>query len=472
MVSSFPSIAHGITDTLNQSLPQGIGSARRFHQRVNLQELEQAPQRIANDHAVTWLTLSNGLTLVHQEITTSVVAVDVWVKVGAAHDPVNGLGMAHFLEHMIFKGTEEIAPGEFDQLIEYQGGSSNACTSLDYTHFHCTTAIARFSNTLPILAQMLLAAKIDSTEFAAEREVVLEELRQALDDPDYCAVQQLSANMYGDHPYGRAILGQEATVESITPEQMQAFHRQYYRLENMTVVVVGNISQARAIEVVTAAFTPAITQNHVILTQTLSSAASSSTLPTVTVKPQRYVTTLPQVQQGRFLMSWSGPGATDSRGSVALDMIAAILCSGRTSRLVRQLREEKGWVQDIDASFCLQEMGGMFMICAYLDREHVEPVEHLISEILRDIAAGHISPNELQRAQRNLCNGFTFGMESPCQVANFLGYHGVIGCEGLYDLGNDTYCQVARSLTVAEISAAAQTYLAPEIAVVAAYLPE
>jgi len=106
VVSSFPSTAYGTTDTLNQSLPKRIGSQSRFHQRVNnLQELEQTPHPIANDHAATWQTLGNGLTLVHQEISSSVVAVDVWVKVGAAHDPIAGLGMAHFLEHMIFKGT-------------------------------------------------------------------------------------------------------------------------------------------------------------------------------------------------------------------------------------------------------------------------------------------------------------------------------------------------------------------------------
>jgi predicted Zn-dependent peptidase len=473
--SSFPSDAYGIIDTLNQPNPKVTGYQRRFHQRVNTQELQPANHQVdhqgVDTHAATWLTLDNGLTLVHQEIVSAVVAVDVWVKVGAAHDPLESLGMAHFLEHMIFKGTENIAPGEFDQIIEYQGGMSNACTSLDYTHFHCTTAAPRFTDTLPILAEMLLSAKIDPIELASEREVVLEELRQALDDPDYCAVQNLSATMYGDHPYGRAILGQETTVTSITPDQMRDFHRQYYRPENMTVVVVGAVSQAQAIAIVNEAFNNGAFNNGVF-NSVANQEPAFCELPTVTVKPQRYVTNLPQIEQGRFLMAWSGPGATASREAVALDVIAAILSTGRTSRLVRQLREEKGWVQDIDASFCLQEVGGMFMICAYLDHDHVEPVEHLVNEVLRDIAAGQINSSELARAQRNLCNGFTFGMESPRQVANFLGYHGVIGCEGLYDAGNDTYCQVARSLTVEELAAVAQTYLTPENAVVAAYLPE
>ncbi len=474
MLSLFPSDACGIIDTidtLDQINPKSIGYGSRFHQRANSQELtaHHNTEQHTEPNTATWLTLDNGLTLVHQETISPVVAVDVWVKVGAAHDPATGLGMAHFLEHMIFKGTENIAPGEFDQIIEYQGGMSNACTSLDYTHFHCTTAAPRFRDTLPILAEMLLHAKIDSAEFASEREVVLEELRQALDDPDYCAVQELSATMYGDHPYGRAILGQETTVACITPSEMRAFHRQYYRPENMTVVVVGDISQAQAITTVKGAFVNSHHGGEVIQQHSSATAfsACSAALPIVTVQPQRYVTTLPEAEQGRFLMAWSGPGAMESRASVALDMVAAIL----TSRLVRQLREEKGWVQDIDASFCLQEVGGMFMICAYLDHDRVEPVEHLVNEILRDIAGGKISSTELARAQRNLCNGFTFGMESPRQVANFLGYHGVIGCEGLYDAGNDTYCQVVRSLTVAEIAAAAQTYLMPESAVVAAYLP-
>ena len=113
----------------------------------------------------TFLKLGNGVTLVHQEIpTAAVVSVDVWVKAGAISDPEHSLGMAHFLEHMIFKGTNLIAPGEFDLVIESEGGLSNAATSHDYAHYTFTVDASRFAITLPYLSQMLLEAKIDEEE--------------------------------------------------------------------------------------------------------------------------------------------------------------------------------------------------------------------------------------------------------------------------------------------------------------------
>ena len=119
--------------------------------------------------------LDNGLTVIHQEInTTPVVVVDVWIKAGARCEPDAWTGMAHFLEHMVFKGTEQILPGMFDAAIENRGGLTNAATSHDYAHFYMTVAADDLEHALPYLASLLLHAAIPADEFVRERHVVIE----------------------------------------------------------------------------------------------------------------------------------------------------------------------------------------------------------------------------------------------------------------------------------------------------------
>ena len=200
-------------------------------------------------------TLDNGLTVIHQYIsTTPIVAVDVWLRVGARREPENCSGMAHFLEHMIFKGTPALAPGVFDREVENRGGMTNAATSHDYTHYFLTTAAPHLEATLPYLAELLLNAAIPEDEFDRERDVVLEEIRQASDDPDWIGFQALNESVYQHHPYGRSVLGTELELKKHSPEAMRCFHRAHYQPENMTVVVVGGIAQKPALELVNQTF--------------------------------------------------------------------------------------------------------------------------------------------------------------------------------------------------------------------------
>lgn len=199
--------------------------------------------------------LDNGLTVIHQHTPAMpVAAVDVWVKAGSVVEPDEWSGMAHFLEHMIFKGTSKTAPGRFDREVEHRGGITNAATSYDYAHYFITTAAQHLEETLPYLADILLNAAIPDDEFDRERDVVLEEIRQSYDNPDCVAFQVLSETVYQRHPYGRPILGDEETLMARSPDDMRAFHRTYYQPENLTVVVVGDVSQDAALSLVDRTF--------------------------------------------------------------------------------------------------------------------------------------------------------------------------------------------------------------------------
>ncbi len=413
--------------------------------------------------AASLLTLDSGITLVHQEIPSSfVVSVDVYVNAGAASEPQEAVGIAHFLEHMVFKGTEEILPGEFDWAIETQGGMLNAATSHDYAHYTFTTAAAHFTPTLAYLADLLLYASIPADEFEQERFVVIEEIRQALDDPDWLSYQELARLAYGDHPYARSILGDEATLLDLTPECMRDYHRRYYRPDNMTIAVVGAVSREAAMEAVTACFP----------------AGSRPPLPhpwegnrPLITRPQHYVGELPSLQQGRLHLAWMGPSSDLLHDALGLELVATILAGGRTSRLVRYLREELGWVHDIGSGFSMQRAPSLFAVSACLDRAYVEPVEHEILRQVADLGAREVSIAELDRAKRVLCNSFAFGSESPSQLAAFLGYHSLLGCRELCAHWSSAYARQVQAFQPEDVLAIARQYLSPSAYAATSLLP-
>lgn len=376
---------------------------------------------------VNSITLDSGLTLIHHYLpAVPVAAVDVWVNAGAITEPDAWAGMAHFLEHMIFKGTEQLAPGVFDWAIERCGGMTNAATSYDYAHYFITTASHHLEETLPYLAELLLNAAIPDDEFGREREVVLEEILQTYDNPDWIALQALSELVYQHHPYGRPILGTEETLMPRSPEEMRCFHQTHYQPENMTVVLVGDIPPDQAVRWVDRSF---------------SGFPSRSSCPILAVEAEPPITDirrqdlcLPRLEQARLMMAWLGPGVDSPlydadaqlQDSYGLDLISVLLAEGRTSRLVRELREERNLVQAVSSSFSLQRESGLFTISAWLEPENLERVEAIICDRLSELAAVPVSDAELNRCKRLLCNDYAFSTETPSQLAGLYGYYSIL----------------------------------------------
>ncbi len=361
----------------------------------------------------------NGLTVIHQEISaTPVVVVDVWVRAGAIAEPSAWSGMAHFLEHMIFKGTHRLAPGFFDQAIESRGGMTNAATSHDYAHFFLTIAADALPDTLPYLADLLLHASIPADEFVRERNVVLEEIRQAYDDPDWVGFQALSEQIYQGHPYGRPVLGTEAILSQRSPEEMRRFHQAHYQPDKMTVVIVGGIPQDQALDMINKTFRP--------FAQPIDCPRDSTVKAPIIQGIQRRTMRLPRLEQSRLIMAWIGPGVDQLRPSYGLDLLSVLLAEGRTSRLVRELREERQLVQDIHSSFSLQRDCSLFTINAWLEPQDVSQVEGLICEAIAELADQPIPSAELSRCKRLLCNDYAFSTETPGQLAGLYGYYSTI----------------------------------------------
>ena len=363
------------------------------------------------------IRLANGLTVVHQEMATPAAVVDVWVRAGAGAEPAEWSGMAHFLEHMVFKGTQRLQPGEFDWAIESQGGVTNAATSHDYAHFYISVAADALPQTLPYLADLLLGAAIPADEFERERLVVLEEIRQAYDDPDWVGYQAMCEQLYGQHAYGRPVLGTPDVLKARSPEEMRRFHQAHYQPKNMTVAIAGGISQDRALELIQQSFN----QFPAPLT-----CPPSLTAPLAPPTSQRQTLHLPHLEQSRLTMAWIGPGVDQMATASGLDVLSVLLGGGRTARLVRELREERQLVQAVDSSFALQRECSVLSLSMWLESDQITAVEEIVGDRLTELAEQPIAPSELARAQRLLLNDYAFSTETPGQIAGLYGYYATI----------------------------------------------
>lgn len=403
-----------------------------------------APQRIV---------LDNGLTLIHQyRPGNNIVAIDAWIKAGAIVEPDEWSGMAHFLEHMLFKGSKRLLPGVFDQAIEGHGGIANAATSYDYAHYHMVVARQHFATTLPYLAEILVHAAIPDTTFDPERQVVFEEMRQCWDNPDYVAFQQLGELLYTPHGYCRPILGTPETLQSFSPNIMRQFHRAFYQPPNMTIVIVGEVECDTAIN---------------LIQQCFSDFAPPTTPPVyrpaacrVIQQHQRQELQLPRLEEARLILSWLTPGWGDNaqkalRLGYCFDLLSVVLASGRTSRLVQELLETRGLVYGIDASFSLQRDSGLFSITVWLPEAELGAVEAILHDRMAELIQQPITSVELQRYQRFLCNEAAYSTELSEQLAAIYGYYDLVGqLSAAWEYSNNIM-----SLHPAEIQAAATAYL-------------
>jgi len=395
--------------------------------------------------------LDNGLTVIHQYLAaTPVVVVDVWVRAGTRAEPAAWSGMAHFLEHMIFKGSKRVSPGAFDWTIENTGGTTNAATSHDYAHFFISTAAQYLPDVLPDFADILLNAAIPDEEFVRERDVVIEEIRSCNDDPDWLGFQALCDSIYQCHAYGRPILGTEEQVRERSPNQMRCFHRTHYQPENMTVAIVGGVEQEAALSLVSQCFS-----NFSVRSECPPSPIEAE--PPLT-EIRRTELRLPRLEQARLLMAWTAAGVEQLTDAFGLDMLSAVLACGRSSRLVRELREERQLVLDIASDFSLQQDSSLFTITAWLDPQDLEEVESIIGDRLAQLQQMPVTAAELNRCKRLLCNDYAFSTETPSQLAGLYGYYNTIASAELAV----RYPTDIQNLQAADLQRLASQYLSPE----------
>lgn len=374
-------------------------------------------------NAPTIHRLSNGLTIVAEQMPIEAVNLSIWLNVGSAVESDEINGMAHFLEHMVFKGTEKLASGEFERSIEERGAVTNAATSQDYTQFYITTAPKDFAELAPLQMEVVLNPSIPDEAFERERLVVLEEIRRAEDNPRRRTYQRAIETAFTQLPYRRPVLGPTSVIEALKPQQMRDFHSSWYQPQSMSVAVVGNLPVEQLIDIVANSFIQCRGKTN-------SAAISSVATDRLKLEPEQpfeeivrreYVDS--SLQQARLVMLWRVPGITQLQQTYALDVLAAILGQGRTSRLVRDLREERRLVTHISASNATYQFQGLFQVSVHLPVENIAEVEAAIAQHIRRMQTELVTEAEIARVRTQVANRFVFANETPSDRAGMYGYY-------------------------------------------------
>ena len=404
-------------------------------------------------NAPTLHHLPNGLTIIAEQMPIDAVNLNLWVKTGSAmeSDAING--MAHFLEHMIFKGTQKLISGEFERRIEERGAVTNAATSQDYTHYYTTTAPKDFAELAPLQIDVVCNPSIPDHAFERERLVVLEEIRRSEDNPRRRISRHVMETAFDTLPYRRPVLGPEAVVAQVQPQQMRDFHAHWYQPQSITAVAVGNLPVEELVEIIAEEFS----KNYQQTTNKLTSIAAI-TEPAFTEIVRREVVD-ETLQQARLVMMWRVPGLMELDETYALDVLAGILGHGRTSRLVRDLREERGLVSSISVSNMSNLLQGVFSISAKCDVENLAVVEAGIIQHLRTLQTEFVKESEIARVQQRVANRFIFGNETPSDRAGLYGYYqSLIGdLEPAFN-----YPQYIQAQAATDLIQAAKDYLSPD----------
>ncbi|MGL5080478.1 MAG: M16 family metallopeptidase [Microcoleaceae cyanobacterium] len=402
--------------------------------------------------------LPNGLTIVAEQLPVEAVNLNIWIKTGSAVESDEINGMAHFLEHMVFKGTPRLGSGEFEQRIEERGAVTNAATSQDYTQYYITTAPQDFAYLAPLQFDVVFNPSIPNDAFERERLVVLEEIRRSEDNPGRRSFRQAMETVFERLPYRRPVLGPTSVIEQVTAQQMRAFHAQHYQPESTTVAVVGNLPVEQLIETVTHAVEMTQPQAWQQIPEQTLSPWDLLPEPSFTEVVRRELVD-ESLQQARLVLTWRTPGLDQLLQTYALDILACILGQGRTARLVQDLREQRGLVSSISVSHMTQQLQGVFYISVRLSVENLAEVEARIIQHIRTLHHEWITEAEAVKIQTQVANRFVFGNETPSDRASLYGYYQML--VGSLAAALDYPARI-QSITPEELQQAAQQYLSPE----------
>jgi zinc protease len=331
-------------------------------------------------------TLSNGVRiLVEERPGTEVVALQLWVAAGARDEAATELGLAHCLEHMLFKGTVSRPPGFVEREVEAGGGRMNAGTSWDYTYYHVVVPASRALAMVDVFADLSANASLGEAQLEREKKVILEEMRLAEDHASGFLMRKAYEAVFAGHPYGRPVLGRPEIVRGLTREQLLNFYRRLYVPEALTLVVVGPVTARDVVAAAERAFAR------------IPRSGARRLPPALPSAPGRTIAVVRPSSHAYLALGWAAP-RIDHADAPALDLLAWILGQGRSARLGQRLRDRLGLVSTVYAGYGAMEGAGIVSVAAETERGNLERVEReIVSEIERVREAG-VTPEELRRA--------------------------------------------------------------------------
>jgi zinc protease len=420
-----------------------------------------APPAAHGADRVVAATLDNGLrVLLLEDARSPIVSFQVWYRVGSRNERRGATGIAHFLEHLMFKGTPSHGPRQFARLVEENGGQDNAFTSQDVTSYYVNIAADKLDLVIDLEADRMQNLLLDPKAIASEREVVIEERRtRTEDDPGGFLGEEVSSIAFKAHPYGEPIIGWMDDIKRITPEEIREFYKTYYVPNNAMIVAVGAFRAADALEKIKRRF-GRIPRGKV-------------PPPMLAVEPvqngERRVIVKKQAELPIVYMAWHVPNQK-SDDAAALELLSTILSGGRASRLYRDLVYQRQLALEAGGDYQYFSIDpNLFWFWATpMPGQSPEKLEAELSAHMERLKTEPVTDEELARAKNQIEAAFVYQDDSVHQRASQLARFEMIGGFAL----KESFLAKIRAVTAADLTRVARAWFAPDRKSVGVLLPK
>ncbi|MBC8080051.1 MAG: insulinase family protein [Gorillibacterium sp.] len=351
--------------------------------------------------------LSNGLRIVLEKIPTlRSVSFGIWVGTGSRNETPERNGISHFIEHMLFKGTEQHSAKDIADIFDGIGGNVNAFTTKEYTCYYAKVLDEHLPIAVDVLADMFFNSQFDQAEMDKERNVILEEIAMYEDTPDDLVHDLLAQAAYGSHPLGYAILGTEKNLLTLTPEGMKDYMKERYSIPDTVIAVAGNYPD-NILELLEAHFGAFSVQGK----------TSFITSPSFMSEAVFYSK---KTEQNHICLSLPGCALADDR-LYAMVLLNNAIGGGMSSRLFQEIREKRGLAYSVYSYHSAHADSGLFTIYAGTAPKQTEEVLKLTMELLSDFINNGLTSAELHRGKEQLKGSLILGLESSGSRMNRIG---------------------------------------------------
>ena len=368
------------------------------------------------DSHVSRTVLPGGLRVITESLpAVRSVAFGIWAGVGSRDEDLAHAGATHYLEHLLFKGTSRRSALDISAEMDAVGGELNAFTAKEYTCYYARVLDADLPLAIDVLADMVTSSLIEEKEVDAERGVILEEIAMNDDDPSDTVHEAFAAQLFGDSPMGRPILGSVDSINSITRLQISEHYAARYKPENLVVAAAGSLEHEQVVELTRAAFGSALSGSAQPLPPRL---LAPSTAEAATGAGIRLVSR--GIEQANLVLGCGGLSRTDER-RFALGVLNAALGGGMSSRLFQEVREKRGLAYSVYSFSSQHADSGIWGVYAGCLPAKADEVLSICRDEIAKAISGGLTDDELDRGKGQLRGSIVLGLEDPSSRMSRLG---------------------------------------------------
>lgn len=399
--------------------------------------------------------LSNGLRLITEHVPSArSLALGVWIDAGSRDELPEENGISHFIEHCVFKGTKRRRTHHIAQYLESVGGYLNAFTTKDHTCYYARVLGPHVGRAVHLLADILLHSTFPEREVEKEKQVIIEEMRGAEDDPEDLLHDQFEQQIFGRHPLGQPIIGHEPQVLSFDRAKLHDFVRRHYVADNMVITAAGAVDHDELRDLCEREFAG------------VPRGAAARRRRPRPLRPQHTIVRRP-IQQAHLVMGTIAPGYHDERRH-ALALLNTVLGEGMSSRLFQRVRERHGYAYNIYSFLSMFNDVSTIGIYAAVEPARVDRAQALVIRELETLAREPVPTREMNRAKEQIIGTMLLGLESMTNRMSRLGRDELVYGR---DVPVEDIVATLRAVDAEDVRLQARAYLSADVLSARVLLP-